>query len=111
MGKFLSLLLVLVSVLVLLHAATIYKRSYFLESTDRVDLQRLIDNIGDLERPALVDLSRRLVTISRSDHGILLILNQEFRGAILYLSLCLIVSLSALSWLIIRAQLPGQRNS
>ena len=91
--KAIVLVLLAASLLALGNAALVHKRSYYLESEDRVNLQRLTDNIDQLERERLLTLSKRLVTISNSDFGILLLLNREFRRAVLWLGLCL-VSLS-----------------
>ena len=87
--KAIVLVLLAVSLVALGNAALVYKRSYYLESKDRVNLERLIDNIEQLEHDRLLGLSKRLVTISKSDFGILLLLNQEFRRAVLWLGLCL----------------------
>ena len=43
--KAIVLVLLAVSLLALGSAAIVYKRSYYLESEDRVNLERLIDNI------------------------------------------------------------------
>ena len=88
--KAIVLVLLAVSLLTLGNAAIVYKRSYYLESEDRVNLERLIDNIEQLDRDRLLSLSKRLVTISNSDFGILLLLNREFRGVILWLGLSLV---------------------
>ena len=85
--------LLAVSLLALANAAIVYKRSYYLESDNRVDLQRLIDNIEQLDRNRLLGLSKRLVVISRSDSGILLLLNREFRRALLGLGVSLVALL------------------
>ena len=88
--KAIVLILLAVSLLALANAAIVYKRSYYLESEDRVNLERLIDNIEQLDRDRLLSLSKRLVTISNSDFGILLLLNREFRRVILWLGLSLV---------------------
>ncbi len=85
--KAIVLVLLAASLLALGNAAIVYKRSFYLESEDRVILERLIDNIEQLDRDRLLGLSKRLVTISKSDFGILLLLNREFRRAILWLGL------------------------
>jgi len=87
--KAIVLVLLAVSLLALGNAAIVYKRSYYLESEDRVNLERLIDNIEQLDRDRLLSLSKRLVTISKSDFGILLLLNREFRRVVLWLGLSL----------------------
>ena len=87
--KAIVLVLLAASLLALGNAAIVYKRSFYLESEDRVILERLIDNIEQLDRNRLLGLSKRLVTISKSDFGILLLLNREFRRAILWLGLSL----------------------
>ncbi len=87
--KAIIMVLLAVSLLALGNAAIVYKRSYYLESEDRVNLNRLIDNIEQLEHERLLSLSKHLVTISKSDFGILLLLNREFRRAIMWLSLSL----------------------
>ena len=88
--KGIVLVLLAASLLALGNAAIVYKRSYYLESEDRINLERLIDNIEQLDRNRLLSLSKRLVTISNSDFGILLLLNREFRRAILWLGLSLV---------------------
>ncbi len=60
--KSIVLILLTVSLLSLGNAAIVYRRSYYLESEDRVNLERLIDNIEQLDRDRLLDLSKRLVT-------------------------------------------------
>ncbi len=87
--KTIVLVLLATSLLALGNAAIVYKRSYYLESEDRVNLERLIDHIEQLERERLLELSKRLVTISKSDFGILLLLNREFRRAVVWLGLSL----------------------
>lgn len=84
--------LLAVSLLALANATIVYQRSYYLESENRVDLERLTDNIEELDRDRMLGLSKRLVVISRSDSGILLLMNREFRRAVLGLG----VSLAAL---------------
>lgn len=90
------LILLTITVLSIGNAVFVYKRSYYLESTDRVDLQRLVDNIEQLERQKLVTLSQRLATISQSDFGILLLLNQEFRRALILLIVSMLLNLAYL---------------
>ncbi len=99
MEKFIILLILLISVLSVGNAAFLYKRSYYLESTDRVDLKRLTDNLQQLERQKLIALSERLVTISRSDSGILIILNSKFRQAIIFLVISLFSGLLMVGYL------------
>ena len=89
MEKAIVLLILAASLLALGNAAIVYQRSYYLESKDRVNLERLIDNIEQLSHDRLLGLSKRLVTISKSDFGILLLLNREFRRAVLWLGLSL----------------------
>jgi len=76
--KAIIVVIVAVSLLALGNAAIVYKRSYYLESEDRVNLNRLIDNIEQLERQRLLSLSKHLVTISKSDFGILLLLAKVY---------------------------------
>lgn len=90
MEKTIVLIILTASLLAIGNAALVYKRSYYLEAKDRVNLERLIDNIEQLNRDRLLGLSKRLVTISKSDFGILLLLNWEFRRAILWLGLSLL---------------------
>ena len=90
MEKAIVMVLLATSLLALANAALVYKRSFYLESNDRINLERLIDNIEQLERDRLLGLSKRLVTISKSDYGILLLLNREFRRAVLWLGLSLL---------------------
>ena len=103
--KAIVLVLLAVSLLALGNAAIIYKRSYYLESEDRVNLERLIDNIEQLDRDRLLSLSKRLVTISQSDFGILLLLNREFRRVVLWLGLSLVSLLLYVLFLQARAYL------
>ena len=91
--KAILLVLLATSLFALGNAAIVYKRSYYLESNDRVNLERLIDNIEQLDRDRLLGLSQHLVTISKSDYGILLLLNREFRRAVLWLGLNLLLLL------------------
>lgn len=102
-------LLLAVSLLALGNAAIVYKRSYYLESEDRVNLERLIDEIEQLDRDRLLSLSKRLVTISKSDFGILLLLNREFRRAILWLGLSLVSLLSYVLFVQARAYLRDSK--
>lgn len=97
------LFILAVSLLAIGNATIVYQRSHYLESKDRVNLERLIDNIEQLDRGRLLELSKRLVTISKSDFGILLLLNREFRRALLWLGLSL---MSLLSYVIF-AQVRG----
>jgi hypothetical protein len=103
--KAIVLVLLAVSLLALGNAAIVYKRSYYLESEDRVNLERLIDNIEQLDRDRLLSLSKRLVTISKSDFGILLLLNREFRRVVLWLGLSLVSLLFYVLFLQVRAYL------
>ncbi len=103
--KAIILVLLAVSLLALGNAAIVYKRSYYLESEDRVNLERLIDNIEQLDRDRLLSLSKRLVTISKSDFGILLLLNREFRRVVLWLGLSLVSLLLYVLFLQARAYL------
>lgn len=105
MEKAIVLVLLVASLLALGNAAIVYKRSYYLESKDRVNLERLIDNIDQLNRDRLLGLSKRLVTISNSDFGILLLLNREFRSAVLWLGLSLLSLLLYVLFLQARAYL------
>jgi len=100
--------LLAVSLLALGNAAIVYKRSYYLESEDRVNLERLIDNIEQLDRDRLLSLSKRLVTISKSDFGILLLLNREFRRTVLWLGLSLVSLLLYVLFLQARAYLRNR---
>ena len=105
MEKAIVLVILAASLLALGNAAIVYKRSYYLESKDRVNLERLIDNIEQLNRDRLLGLSKRLVTISKSDFGILLLLNREFRRAVLWLGLSLLSLLLYVLFLQARAYL------
>ncbi len=105
MEKAIVLVLLIVSLLALGNAAIVYKRSYYLESKDRVNLERLIDNIEHLDRDRLLGLSKRLVTISKSDFSILLLLNQEFRRAVVWLGVGLLSLLLYVLFLQARAYL------
>ncbi|MDH3760176.1 MAG: hypothetical protein OEU50_04285 [Gammaproteobacteria bacterium] len=103
--KAIVLVLLAVSLLALGNATIVYKRSYYLESEDRVNLDRLIDNIEQLDRERLLGLSKRLATISKSDFGILLLLNREFRRVVLWLGLSLVSLLLYVLFLQARAYL------
>ena len=103
--KAIVLVLLAVSLLALGNAAIVYKRSYYLESDNRVNLERLIDNIEQLDRERLLGLSKRLATISKSDFGILLLLNREFRRVVLWLGLSLVSLLLYVLFLQARAYL------
>ncbi len=103
--KAIVLVLLAVSLLALGNAAIVYKRSYYLESEDRVNLERLIDNIEQLDRDRLLSLSKHLVIISKSDFGILLLLNREFRRVVLWLGLSLVSLLLYVLFLQARAYL------
>ena len=105
MEKAIVLVILAASLLALGNASIVYKRSYYLESKDRVNLERLIDNIEQLDRDRLLGLSKRLVTISKSDFGILLLLNREFRRAVLWLGLSLLSLLLYVLFLQARAYL------
>jgi hypothetical protein len=105
MEKAIVLVILAASLLALGNATIVYKRSYYLESKDRVNLERLIDNIEQLNRDRLLGLSKRLVTISKSDFGILILLNREFRRAVLWLGLSLLSLLLYVLFLQSRAYL------
>ena len=80
-------ILVALSLLAMFNAFNTYKRSYYFERDDRVNVAGLVENIEQLERDRLVRLSKQLAPISRSDYGVLRLLNREFRRAILWLGL------------------------
>lgn len=103
--------LLAVSLLTLTNATLIYTRSYYLESESRVDLERLIDNIEQLERDRLLSLSKHLVTISKSDFGILLLLNREFRRAVLGLGFSLVSLLLYVIFLQARSYLHSREQT
>jgi len=107
--KAIIVVIVAVSLLALGNAAIVYKRSYYLESEDRVNLNRLIDNIEQLERQRLLSLSKHLVTISKSDFGILLLLNREFRRAIIWLSLSIASLLLYVLYLLAKVYLRDRK--
>lgn len=107
--KAIVLVLLATSLLALGNATIVYKRSYYLESEDRVNLERLIDNIEQLDRYRLLSLSKRLVTISKSDFDILLLLNREFRRAILWLGLSLVSLLLYVLFVKARAHLRERK--
>ena len=90
MEKAIVLVILAESLLAPGNTAIVYQRSYYLESKDRINLERLIDNIEQLNHDRLLDLTKRLVTISKSDFGILLLLNRGFRRALLWLGLSLL---------------------
>jgi len=108
MEKAIVLIILAASLLALGNAAIVYKRSYYLESKDRINLERLIDNIEQLNRDRLLGLSKHLVTISKSDFGILLLLNREFRRALLWLGLSLLSLLLYVLFLQARAYLRNR---
>ena len=110
MEKAIVLVLLAASLLALGNAAIVYKRSYYLESKDRVNLERLIDNIEQLDRDRLLGLSKHLVIISKSDYGILLLLNREFRRAVLWLGLSLLSLLLYVLFLQARAYLRDRET-
>lgn len=105
MEKIIAAVLVLASLLAIGHASLLYKRSFYLESVDRINLEKLTDNIDQLERHKLIELTKRLVIISRSDTGIMMILNDEFRQALFWLIACLGLSLVLLGWLLLKPYL------
>lgn len=103
MYRLISFFIVVASLLALANAGIVYQRSYYLESADRVDLQRLTDRIEQLQQDELVTLARRLATISRSDADILLLMNQQFRQALLFVMLCLGAGCILLLYSLLRA--------
>jgi uncharacterized protein (DUF1499 family) len=106
--KAIVLVLLAVSLLALGNAAIVYKRSYYLESEDRVNLDRLIDNIEQLDNDRLLSLTRRLVTITKSDFGILLLLNREFRHSITWLGISLVSLLLYVLYMQVKVYLHGR---
>lgn len=106
--KFIVLVLLAASLLALGNAGIVYKRSYYLESEDRVNLDRLIDNIEQLDNDRLLSLTRRLVTISKSDFGILLLLNREFRHSITWLGISLVSLLLYVLYMQVKVYLHGR---
>jgi hypothetical protein len=102
MPKIIAVTILMLSAFALANAALVYQRSYYLESTDRVDLQRLTDRVEQLDHKQLIDLSHRLVTISRADAGILFIMNAQFRQALLYVMLCLLAALGLVVYALAR---------
>jgi hypothetical protein len=111
MQKIIALLIVMLSLFAIGNASMIYKRSYYLESTDRVDLQRLTDRVEQLDHARLLELTRRLVTISRSDAGILFIMNEQFRQALLYLIFCLLAGLGMIVYHLLRDLLASRSKT
>lgn len=103
--KILILFVLFISVIAIGNAVILHKRSYYLESTDRVDLIRLTDNMQQLDKQKLMALSKRLVTISQSDSEILLILNSKFRQAIVFLVISLILVLLLTGYLFFKPKL------
>lgn len=108
MEKAIVLVILIASLLAISNAAIVYKRSYYLEPKGRVNLERLTDNVEQLNRDRLIRLSRHLVTISKSDFGILLLLNREFRRAILWLGISLLSLMLYVIFLQVRAYLSDR---
>lgn len=108
--KIVVLVLVVVSLLALGNATRVYQRSHYLESSDRVNLSRLTDHIEQLDRDRLLRLSTQLVTISKSDHGVLILLNREFRRAILWLGASLVSLLLYLLLMQVRVLLRAREQ-
>ncbi len=102
-------ILLAVSLLALGNAYKVYQRSFYLESSDRVNLSKITENIEQLERDRLLRLSKQLVTISKSDYGIMRLLNREFRRAILGLAISLLSLLVFLLFAQTRNWLHGAR--
>ena len=87
-----------------------YKRSYYFERDDRVNVAGLVENIEQLDRERLIRLSKQLATISRSDYGVLRLLNREFRRSILLLGLSLGFLIAYVVYLQFRHYLPGHEG-
>lgn len=102
MDNFIGLLILTLSMLSIGNAAITYKKSTYFETTTRVDLQEIVSNVEDLEKPRLVELSRRLASISDSDYQVLNILSDQFRQAIVFLIGCLLLGLFFILYLILK---------
>jgi len=107
MLRFFALFIMMCSLLAIANAATIYKRSTYFETKDRVNLQRIIDNIDTLEQNRLLVLSRQLVRMSDADHATLNLISHEFRRAIIYLIVCLLMAMLYTITLLIRYRGEG----
>ncbi len=94
MYKYFGLAILMLSLLAIGHAAMVYKRSTYFETTSRVNLNEVIANIEQMEQQRLVELTRRVAKMSNSDYQVLNILSEEFRAAIVYLVICLLSALA-----------------
>lgn len=93
MEKIIGIIILTLSILAIGNAAITYKKSTYFETDSRVDLQEIVSNVEDLEKPRLVELTRRLAAISDSDYQVLNILSDQFRQAIIFLIVCLLLGL------------------
>lgn len=92
----------LLSMLAIGNAAITYKKSTYFETTTRVDLQEIIAHADELEKSRLVELTQRLAAISDSDYQVLNILSNEFRRAIVFLIVCLVMGVCFIVFLMLR---------
>lgn len=102
MVRLLGLVIVLSSLLAIGNAVNIYQRSTYFHSESRVNLDLLVQDLDRVEESRLRELARRLALMSQSDHGILKIITQEFRQAMLFLFVCLGLALVFLLYLLLR---------
>ena len=107
MEKLIGLLILTLSLLATGNATLIYKRSFYLESPGRVNLEAIVDNVDQLDKERLISLSRRLASISDSDFQILLIMSEQFRKTILNLMICLISGLLFILYLQLKPYLKS----
>ena len=100
--KIFALILITTSLLAIGNAFVTYKYSTYFESTTRVDLDQVIANVDQLEKSQLVNLTRRLTTISNSDFTVLNNLSDQFRKVIIFLIINLLLGLAFIIFLLLK---------
>lgn len=101
MIRILAIFIILFSILAVVNAALVYKRSTYFETNDRVNLQGVIEHVETLEQQRLVELSRQLALMSDADFETLNLLSEEFRRAIIYLVFCLVSAIAYLVFVLV----------
>ena len=102
MDKMIGLFILILSILAIGNAAITYKKSTYFKADARVNLQAIVSDIDQLEKTRLVQLSKQLASISEADNQVLIILRDQFKQAIFFLIICLLMSLLFSLYLILK---------
>jgi len=101
MARILGFIVLMLAMITMLNAAITYKKSTYLETSNRINLQQISTNTQYMDKTRLIELVDRLVTISNSDFGVLNILTREFQRAIIYLMISMGLAMIYILWHIV----------